>query len=626
MTTGDQRKLLDATLAGARERLVAALSAEGSFRGELSSSALSTATAVVALELLRRASPTDATLEPLVERAVGWLVQHANDDGGFGDTTGSPSNESTTILVWVALRLRPGPVADAVATGAERWIERRCGGLTPAAIAPVLAARYGRDRTFSTPILTTCALGGRFGAGPRAWRSFPALPFELAACPRRWFARLGLPMVSYALPALIALGQARHHHCPSRSPLARLLRHLARARTLRVLDEIQPASGGFLEAAPLTSFVAMSLVSIGLAEHPVVTRAAGFLRETVRPDGSWPIDTNLDTWTTTLAVKALAAGGRLDAALDAADRGRVRDWLVRQQYQATHPYTLAAPGGWAWTDLSGGVPDADDTPGALLALHALDDDDPSIAERAEAGVGWLLDLQNRDGGIPTFCRGFGTLPFDRSSPDLTAHALRAFAAWQPRLSGRTRARIDRARVAAHRFLATAQREDGRFVPLWIGNQAAPNEENPLYGTAQVVRALAADPAAGAAAAPDLARAVRWIVGAQNVDGGFGAAPGVASSIEETAIALEALTDAVDDRRLDAAERARVQASFDPAVRFLAERTDRGTCFPAAPIGLYFARLWYAERLYPILFVVGALEAQRRRWRSPESVIRATETS
>ena len=53
-------------------------------------------------------------------------------------------------------------------------------------------------------------------------------------------------------------------------------------------------------------------------------------------------------------------------------------------------------------------------------------------ERIEAavdrGVKWLLDLQNRDGGWPTFCRGWGKLPFDRSGADLTAHALRAIEA------------------------------------------------------------------------------------------------------------------------------------------------------------------------------------------------------
>jgi squalene-hopene/tetraprenyl-beta-curcumene cyclase len=33
----------------------------------------------------------------------------------------------------------------------------------------------------------------------------------------------------------------------------------------------------------------------------------------------------------------------------------------------------------------------------------------------------------------------------------------------------------------------------------------------------------------------------------------------------------------------------------------------GRVTPAAPIGLYFAKLWYFERLYPLIFLAGALE-------------------
>jgi squalene-hopene/tetraprenyl-beta-curcumene cyclase len=40
-------------------------------------------------------------------------------------------------------------------------------------------------------------------------------------------------------------------------------------------------------------------------------------------------------------------------------------------------------------------------------------------------------------------------------------------------------------------------------------------------------------------------------------------------------------------------------------------TRNGTEFPAAPIGLYFARLWYYERLYPRIAAVAALSAGRR---------------
>ena len=48
-----------------------------------------------------------------------------------------------------------------------------------------VAARYGKDRTFSVPILMLCALGGRLGEGREAWRRVLPLPFEIAALPRR---------------------------------------------------------------------------------------------------------------------------------------------------------------------------------------------------------------------------------------------------------------------------------------------------------------------------------------------------------------------------------------------------------------------------------------------------------
>ena len=52
-----------------------------------------------------------------------------------------------------------------------------------------------------------CALAGRLGEGREAWRHVIPLPFELAALPHQLFAALRLPVVSYALPALIASGE-----------------------------------------------------------------------------------------------------------------------------------------------------------------------------------------------------------------------------------------------------------------------------------------------------------------------------------------------------------------------------------------------------------------------------------
>src|SRR5439155_8918453 len=206
-----------------------------------------------------------------------------------------------------------------------------------------------------------------------------------------------------------------------------------------------------------------------------------------REDGSWPIDTNLSTWVTTLSVNALATDSSF--ALPADQKNAILQWLLEQQYQVEHPYTHAAPGAWAWTDLSGGVPDADDTPGALIALHHTGADDPKVCAAAAAGVRWLLDLQNRDGGIPTFCRGWGALPFGRSGADLTAHAVRAWIRWRAELGPDLQGRIDRALGRALDYLRRAQRRDGAFVPLWFGNQYAPGEENPTYGTSRVLLAM-----------------------------------------------------------------------------------------------------------------------------------------
>ena len=463
-----------------------------------------------------------------------------------------------------------------------------------------IIARYGKDHTFSVPILTMCALAGRLGEGKKAWRRVIQLPFELAALPHKFFAALRLPVVSYALPALIAIGQVRHHHLPTRNPLTRLLRDRARAKTLRVLERIQPPGGGFLEATPLTSFVTMSLAGSGQADHPVAHRGVEFLLKSMRPDGSWPIDTNLATWVTTLAVNAL--GPSIHEVMSAEERGCILDWLLAQQYRTVHPYTNAAPGGWAWTDLPGGVPDADDTAGALLALKQLDDRSPRVREAAIAGVKWLLDLQNRDGGIPTFCRGWTNLPFDRSSPDITAHALRAWFAWQRELPITTLSQTNSASVKALRFLKTAQRADGTWLPLWFGNQSESDDGNPTYGTTQVERAFAD------LQAKDHARAdspgLMWLLSVQRTDGSWSGGVKGGSSVEETALATGTLAR-FSKQTAESAD------SIRHATDWLLRRVEDDTWTQPAPIGFYFAKLWYYERMYPMVFTVAALEAVAR---------------
>jgi squalene-hopene/tetraprenyl-beta-curcumene cyclase len=581
-----------------QERLLAARAAGGHWVGELSSSALATATAVGTLALAAREGAAEAAgVTEAAAAGRAWLAHNRNPDGGWGDTVRSASNVATTALVWGAFSLAGTgtPAEEQAAAGAEAWLRRAAGGADAEHLAAALAKRYGRDRTFSAPIFAFLSISGRLGEA--GWPHVAALPFELALVPPAWLGAVRLPVVSYALPALIAIGQLRHRRLPSRNPLVRAVRRRALEPTLRMLPVLQPLSGGYLEAVPLTSFVLSSLIAAGRHDHPVVEPGLRFLLGSARPDGSWPIDTDLATWVTTLSVAALGP-----EAFAEDDRRRLRDWILACQHHEAHPYTGAAAGGWAWTDRSGGVPDADDTAGALLALASLGAEDQAAREAAAKGGRWLLGLQNRDGGMPTFCRGWGALPFDRSSPDLTAHAIRAWMAWRPHLSAEGQDAIVRAIDRALGYLRRAQRPDGSWVPLWFGNEDVPGEINPLYGTARVLAALAAIDGARPQAGVLRARGCDWLLRAQNPDGGWGGGPGVESSLEETALAVSALTSLPSSASAGGQEAAR------RGVAWIVERTDRGRRTPASAIGLYFARLWYFEELYPLIFAAAALRA------------------
>lgn len=523
-------------------------SEDGFFEGHLSSSAVSTAVACVALELF-------GGQDNAVSEGQKWLLSHQNPDGLYGDSPESPSNLTATFLAYSALQKK---YRDDVQR-AGNYLNEVFGGLSFEAVRGGLLKEYGKDLTFSVPLLALATASGIFEDAVHAWRNMPNFPFEASLLPESWFKFLRLPVVSYAIPALICVGLAQLRYRPNK------LRSMAVRKALCVLTKKQPEDGGFLEAAPLTGFCVICLCAAGLREHPATKRAVQFLLESQRPDGAWPIDRDLRLWTTSLALDALAP------VLSDDEKRFYRKKLLNVQTKTVHPFTRSEPGGWAWTTHPGGVPDADDTSAALIALHEL-------GEGASAGVCqgiiWLLNLQNSDGGIPTFCKGWGRLPFDRSCPDISAHAYKAFSLYENELPQNLRERVIQAKKRILRYLQHVQREDGAFIPLWFGDQTNPTKEAPAYGSAVVLSHLKGEQL------PFLEKTRAYLNLIRGKDGLWG-------------------TVSVS---------ARCATALNMDGSFLKTYAEHPETLSLEPIGLYFAHLWYSEELYAPIFLAKAVKS------------------
>jgi squalene-hopene/tetraprenyl-beta-curcumene cyclase len=163
---------------------------------------------------------------------------------------------------------------------------------------------------------------------------------------------------------------------------------------------------------------------------------------------------------------------------------------------------------------------------------------------------------------------------------------------------------ERAAARALTFIAASQRRDGSWIPLWFGNEHADDQHNPVYGTARVLLGLEAALVVDNGIAGRCRRAaIEYLVAAQNQDGGWGGTHGAPSTIEETGLAVAALS-----------------AVADEDVTGVRDAVGRGAGWisttvigpiEAAPIGLYFAQLWYYEELYPLVFALEGLTAARK---------------
>jgi len=628
---------LDAARVATLRRLTSAVNGQGVWVGELVGSPLATAVAVSALSLAeqhvddqpRAGMPGhDAWLSGVLIRgeltqllmnSLRWLADRQNADGGWGDAAGGLSNLAATMAVRAALQLTGVPAKyTGLAERAEAYIDSRGGAQT---------LRHGEvaDPALAAAIITNYAL-----ADLGSWRQAPAQPIEIYCLPRRWRERWLGVAPSFASTLYGALGAARFHHAKPRNPVTRLARRAALRPALAALAEMQPPSGGFLASTVATSFVVMSLASIGLGDKQVARRGVEFLLATARPDGSWPIEADHAVSNTARAVEVLdlvgCTGGADCLAGDHAawheSTERAVDWLLARQQSEHAPGTRVDCGGWSASGWDGGLASASVTAAALTALATAYRKrsrrrQEEIFQSARSALEWLLALELDTGGWPEY-RGDGGLD-QPCGAETTAEVLRGLEACQRqlRLAVSDVPMARRVRAAISRgvgYLASQQRADGSWPAAWVGDARHATVGNSIYATAQVLTMF--DELA--MKNEDMAqRGAQWLAGVQDASGGWGAEArpavkkpaakpaaedgGPGCSVEETGAAVAGLLPYRRfDRKIEQATDAGLAWLSDGAV---GERLDEPSALWLSADGF-----WYAERLQPRLLAARALVA------------------
>ena len=200
---------------------------------------------------------------------------------------------------------------------------------------------------------------------------------------------------------------------------------------------------------------------------------------------------------------------------------RAAAYLVDQQVLTGGDWQVKVknvdPGGWAFEFENDLYPDTDDTSEIVMALDRVRmEDEKEKASAVDQAVRWLLGMQSANGGWGAFDKNnsrriLARIPFadfgeiiDPPSVDVTAHVLE--------MLGHLGYRPGHPAAAKGLEYVLSEQED---FGAWFGRWGV----NYIYGTAAVLPAL--EKLGMDMAAPHVRKAVDWIIGCQNPDGGWG---------------------------------------------------------------------------------------------------------
>jgi squalene-hopene/tetraprenyl-beta-curcumene cyclase len=588
-----------------------------------------------------------------MERCVNEILRHQNEDGGWSNSPGGPSNVNYGVKCYLALKLMGWKADHPVMVKARNKV-LELGGVTEC-------------NTFTKMYL--CSLG------QYDYDAVPAVPPEMLLFPRwfyfniyaisAWSRAILVPLsIIYAkkpfkklapeqtIDELFVGGRAnadlhlqwdkRHifswrnfflftdrlMHWSERVHI-RPLRKVALKRAEQwMLEHFERSDGlGAIYPAMLNAIVA--LVYLGYSkDDPQVIRAMdefeklGIDCPNGEPDYPTPTfrmqPCFSPVWDTAQVLSTL---GEVGLPKDDPRLVKAADWLlskeIRYKGDWSHNVKNVEASCWCFFFNNDHQPDVDDTGEVLLALKSVENPRERYQyEVTQRAIEWVFAMQCKSGGWASFDKDntkkmFESIPFadhnamiDPPSVDITGRILEMLASY-----GYTRR--DKRVEKAVQFILREQEPDGAWFGRWGVNY--------LYGTFLVLRGLEA--VEYSYLEPSVQQAAEWIRMVQNADGGWGETCGTyddpnqrgvgPSTPSQTAWALLGLL-AANDTRSD---------SVAKGIRWLIERQhEDGSWDERMPgrngesyyTGTGFPRVFYlGYHLYKQYFPLLALTTYRK---------------
>ncbi|RZT39236.1 squalene--hopene cyclase [Cupriavidus agavae] len=534
---------LDAALTRARDALLAQQHPDGHWCFELESDATITAEYILMMHFV---DEIDTALQARMARYLR-ATQRLDGHGAWDLYLGGDVDMSASVKAYFALKAA-GDSPDAPhMVRAREVILQRGGAAKSNVFTRILLATFGEvpwratpfmpvefvlfprwapihmdkvaywARTTMVPLLVLCALKARAKnpLGIHVQELFVTPP-ELE---RNYFPRKGgLKDVFLVLDRLVR---------PFEPLIPPALRRKAIARAVKWSEERMNGEDGFGGIFPPMVYSYEMMVLLGYpADHPMRLDCQRALKKLIveRPDGSAYCQPCLSpVWDTAWSLMALEQAPASERSASAI--ARAYDWLAERQVldqsgdweQNAVPGTR--PGGWAFQYANPYYPDIDDTAVVLAMLHAhgrRTGQEARFRPHVDRAMDWSIGLQSKNGGFGAFdadCdRGYlNAIPFadhgallDPPTEDVSGRVLLALGVTnRPQdLSVRERC-ID--------YLRRTQQRDGSWWGRWGTNY--------IYGTWSVLAGLAL--AGVDRQQPMVRRAVSWLRGKQNADGGWG---------------------------------------------------------------------------------------------------------